>query len=127
MIPLKRNHPGNLLRGSKFLLTTAALAALTVAGCHSTHPDDKAAVYSALDQNKLASVTVAQDRDKGVITLSGIVGNQQSRSQAQSIAEKAAPGYSVKNELRVNDVDLMKQANPKDTLDPGSATTMPSH
>ena len=109
------------------VLASSLFCAMGLAGCQAKHPDDKAAVYSALDKNLLDSVVVDQDREKGLITLTGIVGSEQSKAQAQTIAQNAAPGYTIQNNLSVNDSGMMKNANPKDTLDPGSATTMPSH
>lgn len=127
MLRSARPHPAFAFLDPSVLLATITLAGLFVWGCQSTHPDDKSAVYAALTQNKLDSVVVAQDREKGVIRLSGIVGNSQSKAQAQAAAQQAAPGYAVQNDIQVQDTGLMQQANPKDTLDPGSATTMPSH
>lgn len=92
-------------------LATAALA-FTFAGCHSAHPDDSAAVYQALAQHDLASVQVAQDRGNGVITLSGMVGDQTRKDHAQQLAQQAAPGYTIRNDLRVDNTGILGEANP---------------
>lgn len=76
------------------------VSATPMMGCRS-HPDDQAAVYQVLDQHKLASVEVSQDRHSGVITLRGVVGNADSKTQAEQLALQAAPGYTVKNQLQV--------------------------
>jgi osmotically-inducible protein OsmY len=74
---------------------------LALVGCQSDHPDDKAAVYNTLGQHDLASVEVYQDRHKGEITLRGIVGSQDSKAQAVTLAQQAAPGYTIKNQIQV--------------------------
>jgi len=91
---------------------SAATLAFTFAGCHSQHPDDSAAVYQALGQHDLASVQINQDRDKGVITLNGIVGDQTRKDRAQQLAEQAAPGYSIRNNLHVDTTGILGEANP---------------
>jgi hyperosmotically inducible protein len=56
------------------LLGSAAIlaGAMVVAGCHQqAHPDEKSAVTDSLKNNNLSAVSVSQDRDKGVMTLSG--------------------------------------------------------
>lgn len=90
----------------------AAALAFTFAGCHSTHPDDSAAVYKALGQNDLASVQINQDRDNGVITLNGIVGDQARKDHAQQLAQQAAPGYTIRNNIRVDNTGILGEANP---------------
>lgn len=102
---------------NKTLLATVLLSsAMLMYGCKApSHPDDKNAVYQALNQNKIYSIAVAQDRDKGVITLSGIVGNNASKEQAQTIAQNAAPGYSIENNIRVENAGLTNLAKPSTT------------
>lgn len=93
------------------VLATAAFA-FTFSGCHSSHPDDSAAVYKALGQNDMSSVQVNQDRDNGVITLNGIVGDQARKDHAQQLAQQAAPGYTIRNNLRVDNSGILGEANP---------------
>jgi hypothetical protein len=113
----KRFH--KLLRRFTFLrdLLLAATATILACGftaaCHNNaHPDDQSAVYNALSQHDLPSVVVKQDRDKGVIKLSGIVGSADSKNSAQQLAQEAAPGYTIDNQIQVNDTGLMGMANP---------------
>jgi osmotically-inducible protein OsmY len=88
-------------------LGTGMLAGLlALAGCHNGHPDDKMAVYNALNSHDLASVEVYQDRDGGVITLRGIVGSAESKARAVSIAQQAAPGYTIRDQMRVEAAGL---------------------
>lgn len=94
----------------KLLLASAVVASASFSiGCHgASHPDDRQAVYSALDQNDLASVVVSQDRDNGVIKLTGIVGDQARKDHAQQLAQQAAPGYRIDNQLRIDQTSIFK-------------------
>lgn len=76
--------------------------ALTVA-CSSPRQsaDVQADVRAALDRGGLHDVSVAQDRDKGVVTLSGTVPTDTAKTQAASIAQGIAPGQVVANEITV--------------------------
>src|SRR6266702_1744571 len=94
---------------SRKFLACAALVfagALMVAGCKDkTHPDEKTAVTSSLSSNNLSSVSVSQDREKGVMTLSGNVDSQDLKTQAENLAKQAAPDYTVANEIGVRPPD----------------------
>lgn len=81
--------------------------AMMIAGCHTnaSHPDDKDAVTNALKQNQLGNLDVSQDRDKGVITLTGKVDTEQQKDLAANLAEGAAPGYTIANEVGVRPPD----------------------
>lgn len=88
-----------------FLLGASAVlaGALTIAGCHkeATHPDEKGAVTTALNNNQLADVNVSQDRDKGVMKLSGNVASADQKDRAEALARQAAPDYTIANEIGV--------------------------
>ena len=76
-------------------------------GCmRRDHPDVKLAVYNSLDQHDLRSVTVSQDRQAGVITLSGIVGANDRKQRAEQLAQQAAPGYSIIDRIQVDDAGI---------------------
>jgi hyperosmotically inducible protein len=75
--------------------------ALVVAGCKPSHPDEKSAVASSLSSNNLSAVGVSQDREKGVMTLTGTVDTQDMKNQAESLAKQAAPDYTVADEIGV--------------------------
>jgi hyperosmotically inducible protein len=98
--------------GSRFaflIASTAALATtLAFTGCsHSGHPDDRIAVYDTLAKQNLRSITVSQDRDAGTMTLSGIVGSNDSKQKAEQLAQQAAPGYSIVNRIQVQNAGLV--------------------
>jgi hyperosmotically inducible protein len=82
----------------------AAMAcALVIAGCHNqtAHPDEKSAVENSLKGNNLGDVSVSQDRDKGIITLTGNVNTDDMKAQAENLAKQAAPDYAVADEIGV--------------------------
>ena len=93
----RRNLCGKLLLGPTLLLG----GALVIAGCHKSYPDEKAAVDQALTSNDFGTVGVSQDRDKGVITLRGNVGVPGDKDRAAKIAQRAAPDYTIANEIGV--------------------------
>lgn len=84
-------------------MTVTLLAIFVLAGCNrdAQHPDVKDAVDGAMTQNNLGVVKVAQDRDKGVLTLTGDVISADDKARAETVAKNAAPGYTVANELAV--------------------------
>lgn len=83
-----------------FLAAALALGA----GCgqqQAKAPDVKDNIKQGLEQAGLKDVSVSQDRDKGVVTLTGTVANDAGKSQAESIARAAASGQVVANEIAV--------------------------
>lgn len=98
-----------------FLLGAVAVlaGALAIAGCNNNpaHPDDKAAVNNSLNSNNLSAVSVSQDQDKGVMTLTGNVPSQGDKEQAESLTKQAAPGYTVANEIGVRPPEASSQAS----------------
>lgn len=86
------------------LFVTAGLLAtvLTFAGCEkATHPDEKSAVTNSLNSNNMSAVDVSQDREKGVMTLSGNLASQDMKNQAENLAKQAAPDYTIADEIGV--------------------------
>lgn len=88
----------------KALVATSLVGVFVIAGCQKTQPafpDFKGAVSSSLTGKDLGSIQVSQDRDKGVITLSGTVPTPEEKQQADSIAKQAAPNYTIADEIAV--------------------------
>jgi hyperosmotically inducible protein len=87
-----------------FLLGSALVLAgsMFMAGCNNkaSHPDEKSAVTNSLNGNNLSAVNVSQDRDKGVITLSGDVDSADAKDHAESLAKQAAPDYTIQSRQR---------------------------
>ena len=91
-----------LRKWSMLFVTLVAVAALV--GCAATaekSPDVTATVRSALDQAGLKTVSVSQDRDKGVVTLGGQVGSEGDKAQAESLAKSLAGMQVVANQIAV--------------------------
>ena len=84
-----------------------SLAPLFVAamllGCSNTNktPDVTDNVRKALDQAGFKDVSIKQDRDKGVVTLTGTVPTESDKAQAESIAKANAESQVVSDEISV--------------------------
>ena len=75
-----------------------------LAGCSTTaarSPDVSDSIRKSLDQAGLKDVSASQDRDKGVVTLTGHVTADADKSQAESIAKSIAIGEVVSNQIAV--------------------------
>jgi hyperosmotically inducible protein len=98
-------------------VASASLLLLALAACNQSpkHPDVKYKVDTAMTQNNLGVVKVDQDRDKGVITLTGDVENEDQKAQATNVAAQAAPGYAISNELGVRPIGQEGQAKAVDS------------
>jgi len=104
------------------LVLAAFATMLVLAACNNNpqHPDVKDAVDTAMTRNDLGVVKVSQDRDKGVLTLTGDVETPEKKAQAESVAKGAAPGYTVANEIGIRPIGTESQAKTVDSnLDDG--------
>lgn len=74
-----------------------------VAGCSDTpkSPDTVDSVRRSLEQSGFKDVSVSQDRDKGVITLTGTVPTESDKSQAEALAKANAGPMVVADEIAV--------------------------
>jgi len=75
-----------------------------LAGCSNTSaqaPDVSGSIRTSLDQAGLKDVSVAQDRDKSVVTLGGHVVVDGEKAQAESIARSMAGIQVVANQIAV--------------------------
>ncbi len=88
-----------------------------LAACNKNeqHADVKDAVDSAMTQNNLGVVKVSQDRDKGILTLTGDVISADDKARAETVAKGAAPGYTIANELGVRPQGNESQAKSVDS------------
>jgi hypothetical protein len=90
-----------------FPVCLASFALLVVGillGCSQAptqSPDVSDAIRKSLDQAGFKDVSVAQDREKGVVTLAGHVAAEGDKSQAESIAKSIAGGQVVANQIAV--------------------------
>jgi hyperosmotically inducible protein len=99
----------------KFVSTAlvAILALVMTVACsqqRANTPPAKDQVENALNQHNLGDVKVAEDKDKGVITLSGNVKTDQDKQRAEELAKQAAPGRVVANEIGVRPEGVEDQA-----------------
>jgi osmotically-inducible protein OsmY len=77
-------------------------------------PDVAGAVRQSLDQANLNDISVSQDRDKGIVTLTGHVPSDDAKNQAENIAKSAAAGQVVADEIAVvppDDAKIAKTVN----------------
>jgi hyperosmotically inducible protein len=73
-----------------------------LSGCSSNKsPDVTDAVRRSLDQAGYKDISVSQDRDKGVVTLTGTVSTETDKAQAESIAKSNAPNLVVADQVAV--------------------------
>ncbi len=105
--------------GFRLVLSSTLLlaGALAFSGCNKSYPDEKAAVDQALTSSDFGTVDVSQDRDKGVITLKGNVALPGDKDRAQKIAQRAAPDYTIANEIGVRPATVADAAGADAKLD----------
>ncbi len=110
---MNRNKQYKFLTGSVAILA----GALVVSGCNNkpAHPDEKSAVTNAMSSNSLSDVSVSQDQDKGVMTLTGNVASADQKSQAETLAKQAAPDYTIADEIGVRPQGAESQAKAVDS------------
>jgi hyperosmotically inducible protein len=83
--------------------SVSLVVAGTLTGCSQTAktPDVSVDIRKALDQAGFKKVSVDQDRDKGVVTLSGHVAADADKAQAESLAKSLAVGEVVADQIEV--------------------------
>jgi hyperosmotically inducible protein len=90
---------------SRRLLFATLLFALvgSLEGCSDTNksPDVTDSVRRSLDQAGYKDVSVSQDREKGVVTLTGTVLTDSDKSQAEGIAKSAGGSQIVSDQIAV--------------------------
>jgi hyperosmotically inducible periplasmic protein len=82
-------------------LIAFVFAAVLACTTQQKAPDVSDNVRHALDQAGLNEVRVSQDRDKGVVTLTGNVAADADKARAESIAHSAAGDQVIANEIGV--------------------------
>jgi osmotically-inducible protein OsmY len=81
-----------------------SLLAITLISCSPARqksPDVSQGIRTSLNQAGLEDVSLNQDRDKGVVKLSGRVATEADKARAESIAKTQAAGQVVANEIEV--------------------------
>jgi hyperosmotically inducible periplasmic protein len=78
------------------------LVAGMLSGCSSNQaPDVTDNIRKSLDQAGFKDVSVSEDREKGVVTLTGNVPTDSDKQQAESIAKSNAPNLVVADQVSV--------------------------
>lgn len=83
------------------LIAVAVSVTLACTNDSAKAPDVTSSIRQALDQAGLKDVSVSQDRDKGLVKLTGNVSNDGDKTQAESIAKSIAGTQVVSNEVAV--------------------------
>src|ERR1700738_5590613 len=99
----------------KLKLSVTMLTLLTVgtlAGCSGTaaSPDVSDRIRKSLDRAGFKDVSVRQDREKGIVTLSGKVASENAKSQAESLAKSLAGAQVVADQIAVIPKGAEKEA-----------------
>ena len=108
-------------------VATACLSLAMIGGCSadSKSPDVTQGVRDGLNQAGLKDVSVSQDRDKGVVTLSGTVLSDSEKAQAESIARAAAGSQVVADQIAVRPPGEESMAKAVDSdLDKGISSNL---
>lgn len=93
------------MRSPSLLCMSLALLSIgTLSSCSDTptkSPDVTDNIRKSLDQAGLRDVGVSQDRDKGVVTLTGTTTSDADKVQAESIAKSIARAQVVSDQIAV--------------------------
>jgi hyperosmotically inducible periplasmic protein len=103
-------------------LVVLPLFILGISGCSNSNqsPDVTDNIRKSLDQAGYKDVRVSQDRDKGVVTLTGTVLTESDKAQAESIAKSGAGSQVVADQIAVRPPGIESEAKAVDTdLDKG--------
>jgi hyperosmotically inducible protein len=100
------------MKTTKLLVTLTLLAMGTTVGCSgpSASPDVSDSIRKSLDQAGFKTVSVSQDRDKGIVTLGGQVASENDKSEAESLAKSFAGSQVVADQIAVIPVGVEKEA-----------------
>jgi hyperosmotically inducible protein len=92
------------MKSRRLLLALLPLVLVgALAGCSETNksPDVTDNIRKSLDQAGYKDVSVSQDREKGVVTLTGTVATESDKSQAEAIAKSGAGSQVVADQIAV--------------------------
>lgn len=91
------------MKARNVLLSVFPLFVVGITGCSNTNksPDVTDNIRKSLDQAGYKDVKVSEDRDKGVVTLTGDVATDSDKAQAESIAKSNAESLVVADQVAV--------------------------
>jgi hyperosmotically inducible periplasmic protein len=102
------------MRSRMLVALTAAILMIAVAvGCSKQSANPRAMkdqVQQTLKQNGMDKINVDEDKDKGVITLKGDVKSEDEKMKASTLAQRAAPGRVIANELALRPEGMEREA-----------------
>jgi len=102
------------MKTTKLLIALLALLTLgSMLGCSKASaksPEVSDGIRKSLDQAGLQNVSVSQDRDKGIVTLGGLVASDNDKAKAESLAKSFAGVQVVANQIAVIPVGIEKEA-----------------
>ncbi|MBA3915112.1 MAG: BON domain-containing protein [Acidobacteriales bacterium] len=87
------------MRFPTVVLAMAIMLTLTACTQRANDASYKDTVKNALDQADLKDLSVSEDREHNTITLSGKLHSDESKQRAAQIAQSAAPGRVIANEI----------------------------
>ena len=97
-----------------FMLTASLLFTLACSQSQKS-PDVKADVEKALGQAGFRSISVSQDRDKGVITLSGDVQTDADKQRVEEVTRPFANSFVIANQIGVRPSGFENEAKKIDS------------
>ena len=99
------------MHSTKWVAIVTLLLLIVGSGCsRNLSRDVKDNVKRALEQAGLNDVKVDQDRDTGVVTLSGILESEAEKARAETVARAAAGDQVVSNQIAVRPVGFESEA-----------------
>jgi hyperosmotically inducible periplasmic protein len=96
-------------------MAIAALILTLACSQRQKSPDVKADIEKALGRAGLSSVNVSQDRDKGVITLSGDVQTETDKQRAEDAARSVSNSLVIANQIGVRPSGIESEAKKVDS------------
>lgn len=92
-----------MVRLKLYSMSFTFVAGAFLAGCSGTakSPDVSSDIRKSLDSAGFHDVSVSQDREKGVVKLTGSVRTDNDKSQAETMARGEARGQVVSDEIQV--------------------------
>lgn len=110
------------MKARRSVLVLPLLLVGALAGCSNANksPDLADNIRKSLDQAGYKDVSVSQDRDKGVVTLTGTVPTEGDKAQAESLARSNAGSQVVSDQIGVRPPGNESEAKTVDSdLDKG--------
>src|SRR5262245_188470 len=107
---------------SKWSILSLAFVLVMATACNRgpKHPDVQGQIKQSLDAAGLADVKADQDRDKGVVTLSGEVATETDKQRADDIAKSESAGQIIANQIAVRAPGVEdRMADTQSALDDG--------